>query len=160
MKKLKKPIFTKQEIKERSLIFSRKQMLDYMERKAGEKISAAEFEAMMYELLPLESYYQGRIMFELNVRYGKNGGPGCFLWKAAAGPYSRQGIPDICAVIGGLFFGLEVKRPYIGKPTGIQEETIYEIRAAGGHSAIVHTPSEAIAFIDKCLAPGQEAEST
>ena len=57
-----------------------------------------------------ESFYQAKIIRWLKEQY-----PGAFVWKAQAGPYCRQGIPDICAIINGHFFGLEVKRPEVGR---------------------------------------------
>ena len=37
-----------------------------------------------------ESWYQARIITWLKTNY-----PDAFVWKAAAGPYSRGGIPEI-----------------------------------------------------------------
>lgn len=84
-----------------------------------------------------ESYYQSRIIKWLKENY-----PGAFVWKAAAGPYSRQGIPDVCAIIRGHFFGFEVKRPEVGRLSKIQEQTIKEINAAGGTAAVVSYPEQ------------------
>lgn len=85
-----------------------------------------------------ESYYQSRIIKWLKDTY-----PGAFVWKAAAGPYSRGGIPDICAIIDGHFFGFEVKRPEVGRLSKIQEQTIKKINAAGGTAAVVSYPEQA-----------------
>ena len=41
-----------------------------------------------------ESYYQAKIIKWLREAY-----PQAFVWKAQQGPYSRQGIPDICAIM-------------------------------------------------------------
>ena len=84
-----------------------------------------------------ESYYQTKI-----IRWLKETFPTAFVWKAQAGPYSRQGIPDICAVIDGHFFGFEVKRPEGGRISKIQEQTIKEINAAGGIAAVVSFPEQ------------------
>ena len=84
-----------------------------------------------------ESFYQAKI-----VRWLKETYPGAFIWKAAAGPYSRGGIPDICAIIDGHFFGFEVKRPKVGRLSKIQERTIMEINAAGGTAAVVSFPEQ------------------
>ena len=73
-----------------------------------------------------ESFYQARIIKWLRAAY-----PDAFVWKAQAGPYSRQGIPDICAIINGHFFGFEVKRPEGGKLSAVQAQTIKQINAAG-----------------------------
>lgn len=84
-----------------------------------------------------ESYYQSRIIKWLKEQY-----PDAFVWKAAAGPYSRGGIPDICAIINGHFFGFEVKRPEVGRLSKIQEQTIKEINAAGGTAVVVSHPEQ------------------
>ena len=84
-----------------------------------------------------ESWYQSRI-----IRWIKDNYPDAFVWKAAAGPYSRGGIPDVCAIIAGHFFGFEVKRPVVGRLSKIQEQTIKEINAAGGIAAVVSYPED------------------
>ena len=65
-----------------------------------------------------ESYYQTKILQWLKRTY-----PAAFIWKAAAGPYSQGGIPDICAIIDGHFYGFEVKRPEGGRLSKLQELT-------------------------------------
>ena len=84
-----------------------------------------------------ESWYQARIITWLKTSY-----PAAFVWKAQAGPYCRQGIPDICAIIDGHFFGFEVKRPDVGRLSKIQEQTIKEINAAGGTATVVSYPEQ------------------
>ena len=98
---------------------------------------AVHAEKYLLQKLPKESYYQDKIIKFLKKTY-----PTAFVWKAAAGAYSRQGIPDVCAVIGGRYYGFEVKRPYIGVLSKIQEQTIDQIRAAGGIAAVVTFPEE------------------
>lgn len=88
--------------------------------------------------MPLESYFQGKIKEYIEKVF-----PEAFVWKAAAGAYSRAGIPDICCVINGRYYGLEVKRPFIGELTKIQKKTIKQIRAAGGVAEVVCTIKEA-----------------
>lgn len=90
-----------------------------------------------------ESYYQARIIRWLRDTY-----PAAFVWKAAAGPYSQGGIPDICAIIDGHFFGFEVKRPELGRLSKIQEQTIKKINAAGGTAAVVSFPAQVQEVID------------
>lgn len=84
-----------------------------------------------------ESWYQARIIKWLKEAY-----PAAFVWKAAAGPYCRQGIPDICMVLDGQFYGFEVKRPEVGRLSRIQEQTIKEIAAAGGIVGVVSYPED------------------
>ena len=90
-----------------------------------------------------ESWYQSRILKYLAEKYQR-----AFVWKAAAGPYSRGGIPDICAVIDGRFYGFEVKRPG-GRATALQVETIRRINEAGGVAAIVTTVDDVEKLIRK-----------
>lgn len=101
----------------------------YVEQEKG--LSHDEAREYIRSHLPHESYYQTKILQWLNKQ------PGVFAWKAAAGPYSRQGIPDICCVRYGRYYGFEVKRPLIGKPSKLQLKTIDQIRAAGGVAEIV-----------------------
>lgn len=104
----------------------------YISEAYPEAKTKAQVDSIIQRKLPRESYFQKRIMcwIEKNI-------PGAFVWKAAAGPYSRQGIPDVCCIINGKFFGLEVKRPFVGKATGIQLETIKRIQEAGGTAGLV-----------------------
>lgn len=84
-----------------------------------------------------EGYYQAKIMKWLKKEY-----PAAFIWKAAAGPYSQGGIPDICAIIDGKFYGFEVKRPKDGRLSRLQEQAIKKINAAGGIAAVVSFPAD------------------
>lgn len=121
---------------------TKSEMLIWLRNVTGRQITAAGFNAIMRDHLPDEAYYQTEVMEFIRDNY-----PGSFVWKAAAGPYSRQGIPDVCAVIWGHFFGFEIKRPYIGRLSKIQERTILEIQKAGGTATVVsfwHQAKEAI----------------
>ena len=84
-----------------------------------------------------ESWYQAKIMHWIKDTY-----PDAFIWKAAAGPYSQGGIPDVCAIIGGHFYGFEVKRPEGGRLSKLQELTIKRINAAGGTALVVSYPDQ------------------
>lgn len=90
-----------------------------------------------------ESYYQAKILESLRKNY-----PDAFIWKCQQGPYSRRGIPDICMILDGHYFGFEVKRPG-GKPTRIQEVTITDINNAGGTALVVSFPNQAQNAIEK-----------
>lgn len=94
-----------------------------------------------------ESWYQAKILRWLKEKY-----PSAFVWKAAAGPYTQGGIPDICAVIDGHFFGFEVKRPRVGRLSPLQAQAIRAINAAGGTAAVVHTPEDVQRVISIALA--------
>lgn len=117
------------------------EMKDFLKTKYG--IPPGKFEAVMGEILPRESYYQTNIIEWLQHQF-----PDAFVWKAAAGPYSRCGLPDVCAIINGQFYGFEVKRPYIGKPTELQKQTIQKIRNAGGMAAVVCFPKDCMEVIE------------
>ena len=84
-----------------------------------------------------ESWYQAKM-----IRWLKETYPQAFVWKAAAGPYSRCGIPDVCMVLDGQFYGFEVKRPEVGLLSKIQEQTIKAINAAGGIVGVVSYPED------------------
>ena len=112
--------------------------------------TAAQAEKFLREYLPKESYFQKKCMDAIRAA-----APSAFIWKAAAGPYGRAGIPDICAVIGGRFYGFEVKRPFIGQLTAIQEQTIARIRAAGGIVHVVSWPED----VEKAIKEGQNGEA-
>ena len=90
-----------------------------------------------------ESWYQAKI-----IRFLKSAYPSAFIWKAAAGPYSRGGIPDICMILDGQFYGFEVKRPEVGRLSRLQEETISEIKKAGGKVAVVSFPADVQRIIE------------
>ena len=94
--------------------------------------TSAQAEKYLREHLPKESYYQDKVIKHIRKMF-----PSAFVWKATAGPYSRQGIPDICAVINGRYYGFEVKRPFIGVLSKIQEQTIKQIHEAGGKAYVV-----------------------
>ena len=118
-------------------------MIKWLEKETSKKITSSAFDKIMHDTLPLEQAYQSEVIVYLKTI------PGAFVWKAAAGPYSRQGIPDVCAIIDGHFFGFEIKRPYIGKATKVQEETIRRINEAGGTAAVICFREQAKAIIDK-----------
>lgn len=51
--------------------------------------------------------------------------------------FGRAGIPDIIAIIGGIFVGIEVKADRTKKPTELQVRCGAEIRGAGGEWFLV-----------------------
>ena len=106
--------------------------------------TTAQAEKYLRAHLPKESYYQDKIIKHIRELI-----PSSFVWKAAAGSYSRQGIPDVCAVINGRYYGFEVKRPLIGVLSAIQEQTIKQIRAAGGRAYVVSYPAEVTEILKK-----------
>lgn len=91
-----------------------------------------------------ESYYQERIKKALKAKY-----PEAFIVKISQSLYSQAGIPDILMIHNGHYFGFEVKRPVVGIPSKLQEETIRKITAAGGTALFVRWPEEAIQAVDQ-----------
>lgn len=87
--------------------------------------------------VPLESYFQRKIIEYLKWRY-----PDSFVRKISAGAYTQGGTPDILFVYKGRYIGFEVKRPYFGIVSKLQEQTIEEIRRAGGVAEVVTYVSE------------------
>jgi hypothetical protein len=51
--------------------------------------------------------------------------------------FGKAGIPDIIAIIGGVFVGIEVKADRTKKPTELQVRCGKEIRDAGGEWFLV-----------------------
>ena len=104
--------------------------LDHIVREKD--VTRKQAEKILNQSIPKEGYYQTKILKYLKAKY-----PKAFIWKAAAGPYSYCGIPDVCMVLDGIFYGFEVKRPFIGRPSQMQLRTIRLIRGAGGIAGIV-----------------------
>lgn len=98
--------------------------------------------------LPKESAFQTDIIKAVKLWTAERSiSPTSFLWKHNAGVYNSNGLPDLMLVCDGQFFAFEVKRPYVGKLTFLQEKTIDNINNAGGHAAIVTYPSEVKAIL-------------
>lgn len=108
-------------------------------------ISVSQF---IKDNLPKEATFQTKIIKALQD-WRKTGSidPHAVIWKQSAGVYNRNGLPDVMAVIEGRLFGFEVKRPYIGQPTALQQKTIRELNSAGAQAAVICYPQEARAII-------------
>lgn len=112
------------------------------------KVTRSQAEKILIKDLPKESYYQSKIIRYLKAKY-----PLSFVWKAAAGPYSYNGIPDVCMVLEGTYYGFEVKRPFVGRPSAMQMQTIEMIRRAGGIAGLVTTVSD----VEQLIREGRKA---
>lgn len=60
----------------------------------------------------------------------------------AAGPMGRAGIPDVIAIVGGLFVGVECKADRSKKPTVLQYRVGKEIVQAGGEWFLVRSDDD------------------
>lgn len=125
--------------KEEAIAYIQENVYGCSDRKFAEKY--------LRDRLPKETYYQRKVIEFIKKEY-----PGSFVWKATAGAYSQQGIPDVCAVIHGRYFGFEVKRPFFGSASKMQIQTIEKIREAGGVAAVVCFPEEVKRIVEKGLA--------
>lgn len=77
--------------------------------------------------VPKESYFQRKIIEYLRRTY-----PAAVVWKQNNGEYSSMnGIPDVAMLKDGQYYGFEVKRPYLGKLSKIQEKTMGKLSKAG-----------------------------
>lgn len=103
--------------------------------------SYAEAERWARENVPKEKYYQTKILAYLRnlVKTGELEG---YVWKDAAGMYQSAGFPDVSIITGGKYFGFEVKRPFFGTPSALQQKTIEAIRSGGGIAEVVSYVSE------------------
>ena len=109
----------------------------------GRPVSRADLKRIVFDVIPRENVYQGRIITWLKKEY-----PRAFVRKDTSGIYSEGGFPDILAIIDGRYYGFEVKRPFIGEPSKLQLRTIERIREAGGRAGIVCFPYEAQRIIE------------
>lgn len=55
----------------------------------------------------------------------------------AGSQFTKSGVPDILACVGGYFVGIEVKAQN-GEPSKLQLYTIEKIREAGGFAFVVY----------------------
>lgn len=131
---------------------SKDEAVDYLMAARGFK-TCREAEEFIFSHLPKESYYQRHVMDYIRANYLD-----AFVWKAAAGPYSRKGIPDVCAIIEGRFYGFEIKRPYIGVLSRIQEQTMEQIRTAGGIAEAVCFAEDVERIIERSRQRAKEEE--
>lgn len=100
--------------------------------------------AILRKEIKKEPYYQDKIKKALKAKY-----PKAYVVKISQSMYSQAGIPDIMMIYGGHYFGFEVKRPVVGVPSKLQEETIRQITAAGGTALFVRWPEEAIQAVEQ-----------
>jgi hypothetical protein len=77
--------------------------------------------------------------------------PSAWVYKPQDIAYS--GIPDWIICLYGLFIAIELKTPGNG-PTPIQMITLQEIRKAGGRTAVCHSVSEVMQFLEEVTRGG------
>lgn len=131
-------MINRNDILRKSRVFTLDEMRAYLEESTGRTLTAVQAMKLLRDTLPKENYFQSAILNWLKETY-----PAAFVWKVQTGPYARQGVPDICAVIDGRFYGFEVKRPYVGRLSRIQQATIEAIEKAGGRAGVVIWPEDA-----------------
>lgn len=110
-------------------------------------VTRKDAERWMNDHIPPEKEWQRKIILWLRENF-----PEAVVWKAAAGPYSRGGIPDITVIYKGVYIGMEVKRPFIGGPTKLQEQTIRQIRRAGAVAGVVSFERDAARLMEEAHA--------
>jgi Holliday junction resolvase len=62
---------------------------------------------------------------------------GVWYFFPASNGFGRAGIPDIIAIVGGTFVGIECKADKTKKPTELQKRCGEEIKQAGGEWFLV-----------------------
>ncbi|NEZ96969.1 VRR-NUC domain-containing protein [Clostridium botulinum] len=82
--------------------------------------------------------------FENEIKKFLSDLPHTWFFKYWAGPYSKSGIPDIIACVGGMFVAIEVKAPK-GKPSELQKRNIRLIQESGGVGYILY-PKDFLQF--------------
>lgn len=108
---------------------------------AGLAESKADALRFVRRKVPQESYYQEKIMAELRKRAAADKLE-AVVWKAAQGPYSRNGVSDVQALIGGVHFSIEVKRPLFGEASKLQTKFVEDVIAAGGVAGFAIYPED------------------
>lgn len=131
------------DILRKSRVFTLEEMRAYLEESTGRALTVAQVDKLLRDTLPKESYFQSAILRWLKENY-----PAAFVWKVQTGPYARQGVPDICSIIDGRFYGFEVKRPFVGRVSRIQQATMEAIEKAGGRAGVVTWPEDAAKIIE------------
>lgn len=76
--------------------------------------------------------------------------PGSYWRKIWGGVFQQGGIADLLGCVEGLFFAFEVKEPD-GTPSELQLDEIDEVIEAGGISAIIIEPREAVRLVRNAL---------
>lgn len=61
----------------------------------------------------------------------------CWYFFPANNGFGKAGIPDVIAIVSGVFVGIEVKADRTKKPTELQVKCGGEIRRAGGEWFLV-----------------------
>lgn len=88
----------------------------------------------------------------------EHAGEDLYIFKMHGGPHSPPGVPDFNGCYRGLYVGMEVKMPTRkSKVTEKQAFHLGQIRRAGGYSAVVTSPEEAVKvlkLIDKHIELG------
>lgn len=64
--------------------------------------------------------------------------------------FGKSGIPDIIAIVGGRFVGIECKADPTKKPTELQKKCGKDIEAAGGLWFLVRSIDD-IKEVERCL---------
>ena len=117
--------------------------LTYIQENVYGCAQRSEAEKYLREKLPKETHYQDKIISFLKKTY-----PEGVVWKEAAGEYSKQGIPDVTFILDGKYYGFEVKRPFFGVLSRIQEQTINKLREAGAVAEVVTFPEEVLKIVE------------
>ena len=115
----------------------KEEAIDYL-MKSGRFRNRTLAESYLKLNIPTEPHSQNDIIKHLKRMYKSK----CFVWKAAAGPYSVGGIPDVLMIMDGKFYGFEVKRPYFGVVSPLQEQTIKKFKAMGAYAGVVVFPED------------------
>lgn len=75
---------------------------------------------------------------------------GVWYFFPANNGFGKAGIPDIIAIVGGKFMGIEVKADRTKKPTALQKKCGEEIQRAGGWWFLVYD-TDTIASLEQAI---------
>lgn len=94
--------------------------------------------------------------------------PNSWIFHPVGGPYQMTGVPDILALIDGVFFGIEVKHQKPGeslehakgRASPGQLLQIQRIREAGGYADVVTSVEETVELVRNSLAQERTTNNT
>lgn len=79
-------------------------------QKLGLKLTAEKTEKILNDKIPLEQWYQTKIIAAIKEEY-----PSAFVRKISAGVYAERGFPDVLAIINGQYYDFYPRPPRGGR---------------------------------------------
>lgn len=134
-------------IRECEQLVTKRALLEYLTTR-GLAATMQEAEHIARQQVPVEQQFQTAILKHLNRRVQSGELNGLF-WKNQAGMYQKGGTADILGVIDGQFCAIEVKRPFFGHISPLQQRFLQAVQAVGGIAIVASYVSEVDAALTR-----------